>query len=317
MGALPNVLRSEDASATHKERKHIYHSNASVLRAELKKPFEEKIEPQANLPLRGSGNDNHYQFRHTGPFQWEGILSYQSGYTQVAGIRSSKIKQPGAKPGFVTLTTSVVEGLNILDVVTADRVVARISTEHPFDGAVPSIHFLGTRFENLRIGGHKIEALTDLEIIGPKPDRDASYFDEKASKMMGNVCKQYDAIGKESNLPDWLTEKYLTDRAPRKKADETYCSLVNGVDGVKEIPKSLGVRPFGHVIDVPHFGKIYLAELTVNRKKAEDPQEDTYTFNLTMIRVDLGCPVEGGIGIAMGDPNGTGTGQGGGGTPTT
>jgi len=59
----------------------------------------------------------------------------------------------------------------VLDVLTADRVVGQIITEHPLVGYVPIISFLGTRFENLRIAGHPVELDLDLNILGDKPAR--------------------------------------------------------------------------------------------------------------------------------------------------
>ena len=125
--------------ATHDEAIHEYHAEANVLEAMLEQPLKETINPRASVKLP---IDGHYQFKHADPFRFEGILSYRSGYTQVAGHPSSKIE------GFATLTTSVLEGVNVLDVVTADRVVAQISTVHPVygKGQVPSVTFLGTRF---------------------------------------------------------------------------------------------------------------------------------------------------------------------------
>ena len=84
----------------------------------------------------------------------------------MAGNRDVK---PGH--GFSTITTAVVEDLNVLDVVTADRVVAQISTEHPLVGYVPHITFLGTRFENLRIAGHKVELDLDPDFLGQRGRR--------------------------------------------------------------------------------------------------------------------------------------------------
>jgi hypothetical protein len=289
--------------STKVERKHTYHATASILKAKLEKPLEEEVAPQARLKLFGGGDDSHYHFRYADPFQLEGILFYRSGYTQVAGHRSSKPAH-----GFVTLTTSVVEGLNILDVVTADRVVARIATEHPADGAVPSINFLGTRFENLRIGGHKVDIVTDLDIIGPKPKNDVSYFDKKAS-MMGKISKQFEKISKAEGLSDWARENYLPRREPGKNPNEAQCSVVSSVNGYPKLNGGNGYpKAFGHVIDLPHFGKIFLGELTINRKEGDALKKefDSYTFSLTMLRLELGCPVEGGVGVAMTDPNGTG-----------
>jgi len=61
-----------------------------------------------------------------------------------AGTRS-------AKPDYsvTTLATSVITGLKVHDIVTADIVFAQVSTEHPLAGRVPWVTFLGTRFENL------------------------------------------------------------------------------------------------------------------------------------------------------------------------
>jgi len=66
------------------------------------------------------------------------------------------------------LTSSVIEGLNILDVITADRIVGQTITNHPLVGYVPSISFLGTRFENLRIAGNPVELDLNHDIFGPR-----------------------------------------------------------------------------------------------------------------------------------------------------
>ncbi len=286
------------------KRIHTYHGEANLLEIELKEPFQEKVRPQAKVQLYGGGEESHYQFKQSGPFRLEGILSYQSGYTQVAGHRSTK---PGH--GYATLTTSVTEGLNILDVVTADRVVAQISTEHPLDGAVPEVSFLGTRFENLRIAGHKVEIETNLNILGPKPVDDGSYFDQ--STVTDKMGEQYEKISTNANLPDWARERYPKDSAVwRTKdsltgADIAKCSLVNGVH--------IDQKSFGHVIEVPHFGKFFLAELKMNRKPAarNSKEYDAYTFSLTMIRYELGCPVVANGQNNTADSNGQGSGGGG------
>jgi hypothetical protein len=71
---------------------------------------------------------------------------------------------------------------------------------------------------------------------------------------------------------------------------------------------------FGHVIDLPHFGKIFLGELTVDREngkpavsKDEPPKPETYTFHLTMIRLDMGCLAQGKARIVALDANGSGS----------
>lgn len=307
MATARNPLSFDDPTqaAALGEAVHEYHAEASVLEADLQLPIEEKISPRVKVKLP---RDGHYQFKHADPFRVEGILSYKTGYTQVAGHPSSK------SDGFATLTTSVLEDINVLDVVTADRVVAQISTVHPrYDkGQVPSVTFLGTRFDNLRIGGHKVNVLPDLSIVGPRNENDISYFDD--SDVVKRLRQQYENISNDKELPEEIRQTFPNDRDGWRSKNSMTCSLVSGVDGVDKGHGS----PFGHVIDVPHFGRIFLGELKINRE-AGDPQKkenDKYTFQLTMIRLEMGCLAKGTAKVAMADSNGTGSGGGTkGGTP--
>jgi hypothetical protein len=290
MAALVNELPMVDPV-------HDYHAEATVLNADLEQPLRDEIKPRAHVKLP---KDGHYQFKQADPFRFEGILSYQSGYTQVAGHRSSKIV------GFTTLATSVLEGLNVLDVITADRVVAQISTVHPVYGAgqVPSVTFLGTRFDNLRIGGHKVEVERNLDILGPRSDDDQSYFDN--ADVLDRISWQYDRIASAKDLPDWAGKEYPKGRPVLNGSGNLKCSVVSGVKGAPGIP-------FGHVIDLPHFGKIFLGELQVERELGNPSKgiNDKYKFHLTMIRLEMGCLAKGHAKIAALDANGTGKGGGG------
>jgi hypothetical protein len=276
---------------------HNYYAEANVLSADLKQPLKEKIPPRVQVKLPSNGR---YQFKKANSFRFEGIISYQSAYAQVAGHPSSK------SDGFATLATAVVEGLNVLDVVTADRVVAQISTVHPVygTGQVPSVTFLGTRFENLRIGGHKVEVERTLDILGPKPAGDKSYFDDPG--VQSRISLQYDKIATAEGHPELAAAAYPKGRSGVIGSGELQCSLVSGVTGAPG-------TSFGHVIDVPHFGKIFLAELRVERKPGNPGKGayETYEFQLTMIRLEMGCLAQGTAAVAALDTNGSG-GKGGG-----
>lgn len=275
---------------------HHFYAESSVLSAELEQPLKEKIRPQARVKL---SSDGHYQFKKADPFRFEGILSYASGYTQVAGHPSTKTE------GFTTLATSVLEGLNVLDVVTADRVVGQISTVHPKygNGQVPSVTFLGTRFDNLRIGGHKVEVDRNLEILGPRHDDDRSYLED--GDVQTRVSEQYNTIANATALPEWAAKEYPKMRPATNGHGELNCSLVNRVKGTPG-------TPFGHIIDLPHFGRIFLGELKVTREPGNPAKEiyDTYKFHLTMIRLEMGCLAAGQVKIIAMDANGTGSGGG-------
>ena len=305
MATLPKEEPKDRIHEVTKGPFHKFNAGAHVLHANLQHPVTREVEHEARVDLKPDGV---YEFQPAGPYHVEGILSYKSGYTQVGGHKS-----PKKGHGFVTLTTSVVEGLNILDVLTADRVVGQISTEHPEwrpdekDGRqqVPTVTFLGTRFENLRIDGHKVELETHLDILGPKPHDDRSYFEDEG--VLHRISAQYGRIRGASNLPDWARDRNNEKSCWNQELGEPYgdmkCSLINRIHGAPG-------TPFGHVIDLPHFGKIFLAELTVNREKTEptngQPEPEKYLFHLEMIRVELGCLAQGTATVAALDTNGTG-----------
>jgi hypothetical protein len=283
---------------------HTYDADAFVFSADLKQPILKVIERQAFLELPAAGG---YKYEPVRPFQADGIVSHRGGYSQVAGHPSSN------GSGVTTLATSVIEGLNILEVLTADHVVAQIITEHPDGGSVPSVSFLGTHFDNLRIAGQKIEVEPHLEILGPKPDDDESYFNDGG--VFSRIAHQYSNIKRMMGLPKWASDQFNWDSSEAQRQNEINCSLVNGVS------ESPG-KSFGHVIDLPHFGKIFLAELKVIRTpmnpvpstranagprlETSDTDQYAYRFQLTMIRTELDNSVFGTVICAYADPNGSG-----------
>jgi len=271
-------------------RTHAYHAEATLFEGHLNLPLVQAIKPQAHAKLPEHGG---YLSQRLEDYRLESVVSIRSGYTQVAGNREVK---PGH--GWATLATSVVEGLNVMDVLTADRVVCQISTEHPLEGYVPSISFLGTRFENLRIAGHPVDLDLDLGILGSTPENDAPYTTDAA--LLERVAKQYDRDLKTDGLPDELAERYNRLSSTLGAPEAVECSLVNRATGA--YPGS----SYGHVIDVPNFGKIILARVSLRHDdfKAVSGIPMRTTLNLTMIELKLGCVIGGGGVIGSGSTNG-------------
>ena len=115
--------------------KHRYHAEALAVEGHIKLPIRQPIERQAHAKLRETGG---YESQHAKPFRVEGIVSYSAAHTQASGHEEEKHGRP-----FVTLSTSVVENLNVLNVVTCDRVVAQVSVEHPRDELYTHGYFSG------------------------------------------------------------------------------------------------------------------------------------------------------------------------------
>ncbi|WP_263360169.1 hypothetical protein [Acidicapsa ligni] len=268
-------------------REHTYHAEAKALIGHLTLPLNRSIEPQVFLSLPQAGG---YNSQRTGKFHLEQAISFESAYTEVAGNKETK---PGH--GWSTLATSVIEGLNILEIVTADRVVAQISTEHPLIGHVPTINFLGTRFENLRIAGHPVHLDLDLKMLGPKPEQDAPYTSNRS--LSDRIAQQRKRILKDENLPEEVRQGY---NRPEENKDSGLleCSLVNQVNGT--IPGHAA----GHVIHVPNFGTIHLAAVHVHHEDFQKGTPHRTTVGLNMIEAHMGCVAAGKVGVATTKTNG-------------
>jgi hypothetical protein len=281
---------NEDIVVGDVVRKHDYHAEATVLEGRLELPLVHEIVPQAHVQIFGKKG---YLSQRSENFRVEGVISYSSAYTQVAGNRD-----PKAGHGWSTLSTSVIENLNVLDVLTADRVVAQVGTEHPAHGYIPSVTFLGTRFENLRISGEPVTLTMDLDLLGDRTEDDIPYLGSE--RFLSQVNEQYQTLRSQPDAFPQALQRYnqfpsaaevpvKDDPSRTEKMEWLECSLV------KEAKVSPPATSCGHIIDVPNFGKIYLATL---RLEQSDFLRDTSVprctlLQLNMIELHLGCVISG------------------------
>lgn len=274
------------------ERTHEYHARAHALAGRIEHPFGSDIPEQAPVSLLSTGGG--YSSSKVGSYAVEGILSFDSAHTQVAGSISP------SSNGWTTLVSSTVENVNVLNVVTADRAVAQILLEHPREGYVPKVSFIGTQFVNLRIGGYPVQAVIDLDFCDfgdPTPYPQKALIDD--DRFHARVKEQYRKITDANRIPSWAKKKTVPNWIQKRFAEEApkqlqeksavTCSLIREIRG--EHPG----YPYHHCIEVPEFGKIHLAELCVTRD----------TFELSMVRLELGCPVGGSAKMAFCIGNGT------------
>ena len=86
------------------EFSHDYHAEAHVLSGQLQRPIEQKIEQHAPVLLHDRRGGHFTRFTET--VSIEGLITFHKGKTRVSGSRSLK------HHGWVTLSTSILEGLN-------------------------------------------------------------------------------------------------------------------------------------------------------------------------------------------------------------
>jgi len=188
------------------------------------------------------------------------------------------------------LATSVVEGLNILEVVTAERIVAQISVQHPADGGSPQISFAGSRFERLQICGCDASPAMNSGFQAPGRGTGGSrnpinwkLFQETASQQAAKLVKGVEGDDDRDAFQP-LTERYGWLASKRKPGAHecVLCSLVDGVD------RAIPGKSFCHVVDIPHFGRIILGEIMAFPASVQ----------LSMIRAELGCATHGAMTMA-------------------
>jgi len=251
------------------ERTHTFHADASAFGGHIELPFEQVIAAQAPLTLSPDGG---YGSARADNFRFESIFAFKSAYTQVSGIKSRK------RPGWTTLATSVIEGLNVAEILTADRVVAQIITEHPAEMGkyAPMVNFVGTRFDNLRVGSCQIEVDLDLDLCKPQKQDQHGYPDKHTMEDSG-FLQRVKAAG------------YNSSAGPDKA--QIQCSLFEKATIKGKLPGSLQ----GNVLTIPGFGKAILAELII----------DANSYSLNMLRMQLGSPTTGFISASHVIGNGT------------
>jgi len=317
------TVTSQGSTGTtdYRERRgHQYHADAHLLSGVLERPILQTIPEQAPLSLRDWRGGHLYQ-RVQG-YDLEGLVSFKSGHTRVSGYRSQKKNQ-----AFVTIATSVIEGLNVFDVLTADRVVAQVATSHPEPqgddlGHVPNVTFLGTQFTNVKVSGYDVNLTVNPEICGNRPADNVPYLFDK--DFLNEVREEADKISAFSDVPDELATQSKAFRTEYEKdlgeikrlrdlkgkddgqPHRLTCSLVEEIILPKAIP---GVTVVRNVMYVRDFGIVTLGNVSVERRGDGPNNPNTTTamgnyFELKMVDLRLGCVGEGRLVAAISIGNG-------------
>lgn len=216
-----------------------FHALGHAFSGTFHRPFSHIIEAQAATSLPSIGGHASARVEN---FRAHHFASFRAGHSHVSGNWMDG-------ENVTTLATSTLEGLNILNFITADRVVARLTSEGRHGQKETHIIALGSEFDNLRIAGHPVRVTLRHDLFLNCPTfadlRKAIASDKKSGKIV--------AFDDEVAL----------------------CSLVEKIE--TDLP---GVKTNGHILRIPHFGEIALAEVFAVPG----------TRTLTMIRLKLGSP---------------------------
>jgi hypothetical protein len=280
-----------------------FHGYAIGAAGRIDKPSPEVLEVQAAtaLPLIGGrASSRSVNFSH------KGIIKFDSAYSEVTGADCKDEDCEGPPTSHATHLRCVVEGLDIMSTVTADRVVANlVSTNAANSGDDASVRILGTRFENLKIAGIPVDVKLGTDLLD-KFDTHASletaYLrnttdDEKAVRGLIDRPELREALATAAQHFLHHFHFYESKGAlPASKRGTTYTSLVKSLE-----PAHPGLDKIGHVVHVPGFGTVRLGEVHISRK----------TRLISMVQVNLDCPHKGVVMAAeVGDGGVVGPGDG-------
>ncbi len=265
-----------------------YHADASSIGGFIEKPLQEMVPSQASASLPSVGG---YTTARAEGFNFKEIVSCRSAYTRVSG----RTIEDGGR--WSTLATSVVEGLNILEIVTADRIVAQLSVEHPSNGGPAQVSFAGSHFEGLRVGGQDVRPALSPNLLGIEAGEDNKQTriawpnllqtgQAQARAIVRSIAESPDRSGY-----DWALQRYgwMDSKRDSQKDGCVLCSLVDGVEGT--VPGST----IGHFVEIPDFGRIFLGEIVVFPS----------SIQLAMVRAELGCNVHGALSASVISINGS------------
>ena len=234
-----------------------YHACAHAFSAQFTRPFAEQIDVQAASALPPTGGHGCSRVEN---FRFREFICFAKGYTHVSGGFQSDDESNN------TLVTSTLEGLNMLDVLTADRIVSRLYSKHAKGQPEGVITMYGSKFENLQICGHPVKIDLDFTLFEQIPtfERARAAYADGGSDFHKRAK---DPLRSGAALPS------------QDKNGAFLCSLVKG-DIEVDYP---GVEASGHSIYVPGFGRVYFAEVFLSHGQR----------SLTMLRFELGSSTKG------------------------
>jgi hypothetical protein len=219
-----------------------FHAGGHAFSAQFHRPVPLFVEAQASASLPTIGGHARARVEN---FRAHHIVSFRSAHTHVSGSWEDH-------DTVTTNSTTTIEGLNILDVITADRIVARLSAVYKRGQASKReshIVAVGSHFDNLRIAGHEVKVILRHDLF--------------------LKCPAY------SDLLSYIARDKESGKKSGTEGEVAVCSLVEKIE--TDIP---GLVRDGHILHVPHFGEISVAEVLAVPG----------TRTLTMLQLKLGSP---------------------------
>lgn len=259
-----------------------HQASAYGFAGQLERPFHQIIPTQAATVLGAHGGRGQ---NRVDKFKLEGLISFEAAFVDVGGSFDECHNR------HTSFSSATIEKLNILDVVTADRIVSRMavySAEIGDDKGELTFDITGSHYENLKIAGHTIDVKLATHVFHEhdthskiaKAHQNNKLDDWLLGSKLGKLNereiqeleKAYHALGGMSEVvKGWKI------KGERRSTDNITFSPLNHMKIEDHAGPNTELLGFGSIICIPKFGVVRLAEYTIHK----------HCRNLTMLRVDM------------------------------
>lgn len=267
-------------------RSFYYHADANAVGGVLRRPLERVISAPGSVALATAGG---YRAEKVEGFDADGLVSFASAHVSVSG------REFAEDGGWRSVSTAVVEGLNILNVVTAERIVAQVSVMHYYDDRPSEVSFNGSQFVNLKLNGEHLSPVMNRAFLSRADEGTAERGDVWQDRLPRFEDLLHHAEQRHLELSQMPLARSLPHRLvltnPREaleKRGSFVCSLV------KEVGAQTPTTTFAHQLHVPDFGNIFLGEMRVTM----------FSTQLTMVRAEMGSVGDGDVSAGTAFSNG-------------
>lgn len=261
----------------------VYQAQSLAIGGSIRRPVAQLIDVPAASSLPSVGGQ---QTNRMGRFEIPGVLYFASAFTQVSGSFDAK------ENAYNTQGKAVVEGFNLQDIVTCDRIVAQFSSKFAVGAAEPEMRPLGAQFNNLKINGRPVDIALQIDLHATYPTYSGLRAQYQADASLREKLNKVNLWKKDpATLPEQLRH-YAFGRRGVTDYPENGMIFSSLLQDPLEIPGATSIGPMVHI---PGFGRVYIAEYVMWKKSRR----------LTMLRFQLGSPLEGDISIPEMEGNGS------------
>jgi|SRR4051794_20693287 len=289
----------------------VYNANALAFGGVLGSPCCDVL-PSKGVVLSPSGGEASETIRN---FNYKGIITFDEASVYVAGSQSGRYRN--------TIATVSIRNLNVLNMVQAELVVARVTSEHLAADTgrhapcgEPQFTFEGSLLKDVRIGGKPVNVSLDHSLFSRYGSHSAliKAFADKASTDDKNLGITSITAAGDENLATRYGKRFCwpVDRtregAPIEN-DVIRCSLVADCDIPEAEPdedlnddktkrvvdRTKPIRRKGYIVRVADFGTLAIGEVILKSNQR----------TVNMLRFSLGSAIHGDLTFLSTTTNGT------------